>query len=117
MGARVSIFGDYAEYKAEDFASSEYYNLHPHVLQPILRLYSELYARKTYPQFDCEPWEAVSATNWAAMELGLDKRRSPAEIRQLFGWDSVSIAKRRFKQLSRSLSRGPEKMVKRLLSR
>lgn len=116
-GARISIFGEYAEYKSEDFASSEFYNLHPHVLHPILRLFSESYVRKTYPQFDCVPWKAVFATNWAAMELGVDRRRTPAEMRKLFGWDRVSVAKRRLKQFSRSFSRGPEQLVKRLLSR
>ena len=116
-GARVSIFGEYAEYQLDDFASSEFYNLHPHVLEPILHLHSEAYVKRTYPQFVCQPREGIANRNWAAIEIGVNNQRSPAELSKLFGWDRASIVKRRLKQWTRAVSRGPEQIVKRVMKR
>lgn len=116
-GARVSIYGDYAEYRKADFAQTEFYQLHPHILQPVLKLHSRDYVQATYPDFFCEPYEAKRRQQWASEEIGKANRRSPAELRRLLGWDRISLAHRRLKKFSRAISIGPERLVKNLLGR
>ena len=114
-GIRVSIFGEYAQLEPADFEKSEFYKLNPHVLEPVLRLTSQSYARATYPQFFCEPSQAGSHVDWALAEIGAENRRSPGEIKKLLGWDAFSMSQEKLKLFSRAVCRGPERAVKRLL--
>lgn len=110
---RVSIFGEYAELKAADFSNTEFYNLHPHVLGPIIDLHSQRYVRSNYGQFFCDPRDAQLNQEWADAEIGTQNRLPPHEMRKLLGWDLISVTKKNLKLATRSVFRGPEKFVKR----
>ena len=116
-GVRVSIFGDYAEYREADFANSRFYQLHPQVLKPMLDMHSYDVVKSTYPDFFCDPHLARRQLNWAALEIGESNRQSPAELRRLFGWDGISQTRRRLKLFSRAISIVPERLVKKILGR
>ena len=116
-GARVSIFGDFAEYRHEDFAGCEYYNLNPHLLEPVLRIHSEAYVRDRYRDLFCEPQNAPDKTDWALGQMGASNRLTPREIRRLFGWDSLTRLKTQTKAISRHFARIPERWVKQIVAR
>jgi hypothetical protein len=116
-GVKVSIFGDYAEYREEDYQSTEFYQLHPHVLRPVLDLFSESHVRSQYPSLFCDPIKAQFAKAWADTELGLENRLSPQKLRQLLGWDRLSQLRTHLKSASRKLTRRPERLIKSLVKR
>ena len=115
-GVKVSIFGEYAEYREEDFAKSEFYNLHPHTLQPILQLHSESFARRRWPKFFVEPSKASQDTKWGAMQIGAANQISSAEMRKLLGWDPLTQFSARTRKVSRSVMRVPERLVKKTIN-
>ena len=86
FGAKVSVFGPYAEYRAEDFASDQMYLQHPHLLEPTLRVTSEREMRRQYPELFRYPREGTLMVEWGEREVGHDNKLAPAKLRALFRW-------------------------------
>jgi hypothetical protein len=86
LGAKVSVFGPYAELKAEDFAKTPFYLDHPQVLEHTLRVTSETEMRRVYPDLFCFPWQAQQRVEWGRHEVGYDNKVSPRKMRSLFRW-------------------------------
>lgn len=116
-GVKVSIFGEYAEYQREDYAETEFYQLHPHVLEPVLQLFSESHVRQQYPSLFCDPAAAVDWKPWAEQEIGLKNRLSQKQLMRLMGWDQFSQWKQNFKSASRKFTRPSERLLKSLVKR
>jgi FkbM family methyltransferase len=95
LGAKVSVFGPYAEYKAEDYANTYVYRLTPQILLPTIQNASEKSMRKHLPELFCHPLEAKERIEWGRREVGEDNRVSPGRLRSLFGWDWRSRFMRR----------------------
>jgi FkbM family methyltransferase len=93
FGAKVSIFGPYAEYKPEDYRNDPYFLSHPELLVPTLETYSEATMRRHYPDLFCHPKDARQRVDWAHHEVGADNKVSPREMRALFGWSGTERLK------------------------
>lgn len=111
-GVKVSIFGDYAEYRSEDYAETEFYQRHAHVLSPVLDLFSRNYVRKRYPNLFCNPMDAKKTVTWAANEIGEQNRLSPKQLAALFGWNRLSQIKKNLRTASRKLIKSSERFLK-----
>jgi len=87
-GAKVSVFGPYAETKPTDHANTPFYTANPHLLSEAATNYgTEASMRQAMPQFFvAHPGEAVDQTAWAQAEIGYDCRLAPDEMRRAFGW-------------------------------
>jgi hypothetical protein len=104
-GAKPSIFGPLAQYSADDFKNDGIYLNCPEILPLILDFSSEKTLHRNHGELFADPWLAESRREWAAEELGLDCRRSPAELKRLFGWDAWGITKSVARRLKRSAKR------------
>lgn len=92
LGAKVSIFGSYAEFKAADFINDPFYVKHPELVDPTIHAASEATARDNYPKLFCQPQEAEQRVDWGRSEVGFNNKQSPAKIKSLFGWGTSDRA-------------------------
>jgi FkbM family methyltransferase len=97
LGAKVSVFGVYAEYKAEDYNTAKVYLENPQILRSTVEYVSEASMRKHLPHFFCHPREAKERVDWGRREVGEDNRVSPSRLRSLFEWDWRSRLMRRLR--------------------
>ena len=86
LGAKVSVYGTYAEYKTEDFINIPVFGETPRILAPMIRNVSEKSMRKHLPDFFCHPGEAKERVEWGRREVGENNRVSPGRLRLSFGW-------------------------------
>jgi hypothetical protein len=86
-GARVSVYGPYAEFPKKRMKTAHAIRVDPKLLDQALYLCSEEALRKNHPQLFVEPEDAEVREEWGAHEVGLQCRVSPEELARLFGWD------------------------------
>jgi hypothetical protein len=91
-GAKVSIYGPFAEYKIEDMKRDPFRARRPHLLEASLEVTTRATVYRAYPELFCHPLEAKERVEWGRWELGWDHRRSPAELRECFEWTPREIA-------------------------
>lgn len=110
LGAKVSIYGPYAEYRKGDYANTALYQTCPHILEPALEAHSEAAVRHRYPFFFCDPNHAIVKEDWGAEEVGVRCRVAPDELRRLFNWtfphraaNKLGRPLKRFRQQSRRI--------------
>ena len=89
FGVKVSIFGDFTEYRKEDFGNDPFYSSFPDILDISLNLCSEKTVRDKLPDFFVHPKEAVQKIEWAKEQLGEINKLLPKEIYDLFGWSQI----------------------------
>jgi len=95
-GAKVSIFGDYAEAQVEDYANAPFYVAYPHLLQPAIEAVSDKVTRQHFPEFFVDhPKHAVERVEWGEYQVGADNRLSPRELRKAFGWGLAGRTKQK----------------------
>jgi FkbM family methyltransferase len=94
FGAKVSVYGIYAEEKPEDLRNAPFYQENPHLMGPILKAQSEAALRRAYLWLFCHPREAVVRTTWGEEQVGHANKPSPATLRRLFGWSLLQRAGR-----------------------
>ncbi len=85
FGAKVSICGTVPEYEQSDFANVPFYKNNPRMFDLIQECMIQI--RKSHHYLYCMPTDATERKNWAAEVLGADNKRTPTELRNLFGWD------------------------------
>lgn len=90
FGAKVSIFGRFAQYKEEDIRNDPLCVRAPEMIQPLVTAISEKELRSHYPKLFCHPLEARENTDWACIELGHNNKVTPEEMRYLFGFNLVN---------------------------
>ena len=98
FGAKVSVFGPYAEHNAEDYKNTPFYRQHPEILEPTIAAVSEKSFRTHFPFLFTEPRQAKQMIDWGSEQIGADNKLSPAEMRRLLGWDASSLKKLRLKK-------------------
>lgn len=84
FGAKVSIFGSYAEFKEEDFEADPFYTLHKDILATSMELISKPRIERELSTFFTSPIEAPLRVDWGRYEVGADDKKSPRDIRRLF---------------------------------
>jgi hypothetical protein len=86
-GAKVSIWGDYPEYKMEDFKNEPFYVQFPEALPAALAITAKEKVQKELADFFVFPKDAVEKVEWGKNELGFYNKVSPAQLKKLLGWD------------------------------
>lgn len=87
FGAKVSIFGAYAEFKEEDFEADPFYTLHKDILATSIELISKPRIEREFPTFLTSPIEAPLRIDWGRYEVGASEKKSSREIRKLLKLD------------------------------
>lgn len=85
-GARVSIYGPFAEFPAERVRTTHTVKIFPELEAQAAWLTSEAALRQQYPFLFVEPDRAALHQAWGAAEVGEPCRVQPGELRDLFGW-------------------------------
>ena len=86
-GARVSVYGSFAEFPYERMKVAHAVKMFPRLLDDAYYLCTEEALRKHYPFLFVEPDKAALRQEWGAREVGEPCRVSPGELARLFGWD------------------------------
>jgi hypothetical protein len=87
FGAKVSIYGDFAEFKEEDFINDPFYTKFPEILQPTLNLFSEKAIKEHFSELFVFPKDAEQRVEWGKSQLGEDNKVSPKKLKELLGWN------------------------------
>jgi hypothetical protein len=88
-GARTSVYGPFAEFPRDRMQATHAVKMFPALLDAAWELCTEAALRRHYPFLFVAPDEAQPAPEWGAREVGEPWRRSPEELRQLFGWNAA----------------------------
>jgi hypothetical protein len=91
-GARVSVFGPYAEFPIERMKATHAVKMFPELLDQAHYLCTEQALRTHYPFLFVAPDHASTQQPWGATEVGEPSRLSPEELRRLFGWHGPATA-------------------------
>ena len=93
FGTKVSICGPSPEYEQSDFANVPFYKNNPRMFDLIQECMKQI--RKSHQYLYRMPTEATERIHWAAEVLGADNKRTPSELRKLFGWALRSRLRRK----------------------
>ena len=91
-GAKVSIFGPFAEFPYDRARTVHAVKMFPELQRPLVDLCTEQTMRANYPFLFVDPELAIDRTAWGLAEIGIDHRLSPAAMREAFGWDHAGPA-------------------------
>jgi len=86
-GAKVSVWGPYAEFPRERVQRTHGVKMFPELLEEAYSLCTEKALRAHYPFLFVEPDRAVLRQDWGAREVGEPSRVGPPELMRLFGWE------------------------------
>lgn len=87
-GAKVSVYGPFAEFPLERVGAVYPAKVYPHLLEQAHDLCTERALRQHYPFLFVDPGQATERREWGAHEVGEPSRVSPETLRALFGWES-----------------------------
>lgn len=91
FGARVSIWGPEFKQSRDDYMRDACWGRFPEALDRWLSSETETIAEKYLSSLRIPPWEAVQDIEYGRMMLGWHNKRSPHELRELFGWSSSEL--------------------------
>lgn len=86
-GAKVSVFGPFAEFPYDRMARTHAVKMFPELQDMAYELCTEAALKRNYPHLFCEPDKAVQQIEWGQAEVGEDQKLSPEELRRLFQWE------------------------------
>lgn len=95
FGAKVSIYGPYAEPDLNETKTDPYYLNRPGLAERALYAISSGTVKKHLGELFVNPSDALEREEWGKAQLGFDNKVSPAKMRRLFGWDFAGRMKRR----------------------
>lgn len=87
FGAKTSIFGPWPLYRKDDYSNTPFYQRCPELLDFNLSKLKGQRVRDEWPWLFTHPSEGISEPEWASFQLGLEMKRQPQELKQLFQWD------------------------------
>jgi len=87
FGSKVSFWGPMAHWDVSAFKEDTLYRNCPEAVIRTVEFQGEAFLRETFPEFFTEPWLAQTRVEWGQREIGWENRRSPAELKHIFGWD------------------------------
>ncbi len=91
-GARVSIYGPYADFPLNRMKSTHAVKMFPRLLHTAYDLCREESFRANYPFLFVDPDKAVTHRDWGLHEVGEDCKLSPRALAECFGWSAGSEA-------------------------
>lgn len=87
FGAKVSIFGDFAEFKEADFILDPFYTKFPEILGPTVYLFSKNVIMENFGELFVYPKDAIIRMEWGKEQLGESNKVSPANLKSILGWN------------------------------
>lgn len=87
-GCRVSIAGDYASPKAEEYRNDPWYQKYPEILKKHLSLFQEEEIKKRFFQFFQEPKESTTHVEWGEQMIGRRYQRTALDLSEILGWST-----------------------------
>ena len=88
-GARISVFGPFADFPIDRMARTHAVKMFPRLLDTAYGLCTEAALRKHYPFLFVDPAKATRNQEWGAAEVGHGHRLPPDGLATLFGWTTV----------------------------
>lgn len=85
-GCKVSIYGDYAEWKHEDLKEDVLFIEYPFVFDHVIHCSSKAYVQEKFNYLLANPKDAKDRIEWAKKELGYENIKSYLYLAWLFGW-------------------------------
>jgi predicted O-methyltransferase YrrM len=95
FGAKPSIAGPTPAWSRKDYINVTYYQNAPELLDILEEWKKNNFIKKKYPFLYVDPHHAVELKDWANFQLGESHRKSPGELKNLFGWDTLSLIKKK----------------------
>ena len=86
FGAKIAIYGKYAELKREDYANCRFYDDRGDQLDSVLKYSSEKFVSSQLPWLFNHPRRARQASSWGRQFVGWQYKKSPEEITLMMGW-------------------------------
>ncbi len=86
FGAKVSIYGEFADFPIERMRRTHALKMFPRLLDEAVYLCSESAMRQHYGQFFVEPDKAVERVDWGRKQVGWENRLSPDGLAEAFHW-------------------------------
>ncbi len=83
FGAKISIYGSYAEYREEDYSNDPFYLTNPDLLSKVIYLNSYQKVKQEFNELFVEPQEAIIRKSWGEYEVGLENKKKPSEIKKI----------------------------------
>lgn len=114
FGAKVSIWGTYAETRSQDFSNAPFYQANPHILERIVESFSIARLRQQYSWLFRHPCDAADNEAWGKREIGWQNKKSPEELTRCLGWDrsaSVRICLRSWDRIQNKMRRAASKII------
>lgn len=111
FGCKVSVFGPRVDFRKEDYANLSLYKNAPELLDIVAGGNSMSYMFETYKQFVVNPWQARAHQEWAAWELGEQNKKTPSDLRRMFGWNFQGWLRRAWGELSRKIGIFPKALI------
>lgn len=91
FGCKVSVAGPRPAFNEQELARLTFYKNCPECLRMRAGIYREDTFAKHFPFFKVEPHAANLNIAWARREIGLQCKKTPRELRQLFGWEYTRV--------------------------
>jgi hypothetical protein len=88
-GAKVSVFGPFAEFPLERLRTTHVVKIDPRFLETMYYLCTEEALRQAYPFLFVEPDRAIVRQEWGDHEVGTRCTVAPDALRRLFGWEAA----------------------------
>jgi len=92
-GAKVSIFGPYADFPQPVAARCHAVKMFPQLERPQIELCAEPGMRGAFPFLFVDPEKAQDLTAWGLRELGADLILSPEDMARAFGWPPLAAVR------------------------
>ena len=85
-GCRISIAGDYASPKAEEFRHDPWYQKYPDLLEKHISIFHKSAICRRFPQFFMLPIEAEKHIAWGKEQVGMPCKLPSKELSHILGW-------------------------------
>lgn len=85
--AKTSLWGPIAKYRMEDMKNDVLAQNSPQTMSTQMEFLSETFLRQKYCEFFTDPWDAPERVEWGRMEIGWENKKSPNELKRIFGWN------------------------------
>lgn len=91
FGCKVSVAGPQIKWERRDYEDLVLYRNSPELLDILEEWQNTKVMDYACSSFCCNPWEARENIEWAAWQLGEQHKKSPAELKILFGWNHNTL--------------------------
>jgi len=115
FGAKVSISGPIEKFDRTIYSKVLFYSNVPELLDILEKWDKEEFIKKTYPFLFIKPQNAKHLNEWAEFQLGLDCKKSPSQLKRLFGWTFIDRFKCKVKKIVKIILARSFQIIRRII--